>query len=111
MPDLSVIFQHFLVAGVGFAAAGAAASVYNMVLHRPVRFERAPDSRLGRLMHVLLLMFAGPLVLARNSFRARRIENRAVGWVAASGAIAATWCLMSGLFILSMLRSASAALL
>ena len=111
MPEWNDVFQHFLVAGIGFAAAGAAASVYGMVLHRPVRFEKAPEGRAGRLMHVLLLMFAGPLVLARNSFRARRLQNRAMGWIAASGAIAATWCLMSGLFILTMLQSAGVPLL
>jgi hypothetical protein len=53
----------------------------------------------------------GRWCLARNSFKARRVQNRAMGWLAASGAIAATWCLMSGLFILSLLQSAGVPLL
>ena len=111
MPEWPIVFQHFVVAAIGFAAAGAAASAYSLVFDGPVRFERAPRGRFGRLMHVLLLMFAGPFVLARNSFKARRVQNRAMGWLAASGAIAATWCLMSGLFILTVLQSAGVPLL
>ena len=111
MPETGVVFQHFLVAGIGFAAAGAAASLYALLLEGPARFERLPAGRIGRVLHVVLMMFAGPVVLARNSFRARRLHNRAMGWLAASGAIAATWCLMSGLVILSLLQSSGLALL
>jgi hypothetical protein len=111
MPEWNLVFQHFIVAGIGFAAAGAAASVYGLLLEGPARFERAPQGPFGRFMHVILLMFAGPVVLARNSFKARRVQNRAMGWLAASGAIAATWCLMSGLVILCLLQSAGVPLL
>ena len=103
MPEFHVLVQPALVCALGFAAAGTAVSLYRFFMEAPLRFDKPPQTRSQRVFHVFALLFGGPMILARNSYRARRLHSRALPWVAASGAIAAGWCLFSGLFILTVL--------
>lgn len=106
MVDPATLFQHFVVVLIGLAAAGASHSIYRLVIDAQPRFDKRPEHTGMAVLHVLLLLFAGPLILARNSYRGRVVEGRAMGWIAASGGIAAGWCLLSGVFILTVINAA-----
>ncbi|MCB1473491.1 MAG: hypothetical protein H6878_11875 [Rhodobiaceae bacterium] len=103
MSAFVTLLQHVVVVLIGFAAAGVAHSAYNLAIAQPPRFDHRPKGTGAAVLHVLLLLFAGPMVLARNSYRGRVVEGRAMGWIAASGGIAAGWCLLSGVFILTLI--------
>lgn len=102
MTGLVSIIQHIVVVLIGLAAAGAAQCAYKMFVADRPRFDKRPEATGKAFLHVLLLLFCGPLILARNSYMGRVRQGRALGWVAASGGIAAGWCLLSGVFILTL---------
>lgn len=84
----------------GFVAAGVLSSFYQLVTATPARFEFDTERLSAGLVQIVLLMFAGPAILMRNAIRARLIEHRHPGWLAASAAIAACWSLCSGVVVL-----------
>ncbi|MFN0264032.1 DUF6949 family protein [Tepidamorphus sp. 3E244] len=98
--------MHLLVVFIGIAAAGVAQSAYRLLISDRPRFDKRPEAPSKAVLHVILLLFCGPLVLARNSYRGRMMHGRPIGWIAASGGIAAGWCLMSGVFILTVIEFA-----
>ncbi len=84
----------------GFVAAGVLASFYQLLTATPARFDFPGDKMSTGVVQVMLLMFAGPVILMRNAIRGRLIERRPVGWLAASAGIAAVWSLCSGIVVL-----------
>lgn len=85
----------------GFIAAGFLNSVYQFVTNKVMSFDLSKETGVVMLVSFLTLIFAGPFILVRNSLRGFRIENRHVGWVAASTAISIFWSFVSGMFILN----------
>ena len=106
MSGLVSILQHIIIVLIGLAAAGAAQCAYQMFIADRPRFDKRPEAAWKAVLHVLLLLFCGPLVLARNSYLGRVKQGRPLGWIAASGGIAAGWCLLSGVFILTLFNFA-----
>jgi hypothetical protein len=86
----------------GFVSAGLLASLYQLVTAEPVRFEAAGDTLFRGVAMIIMLMFAGPMVLMRNALRGRLIERRPVGWLVASTAISASWSLCSGIVVMEL---------
>lgn len=85
---------------VGFVSAGILSSFYQLLTTEPCRFDFQEDRLLLGVGHVILLMFAGPAILMRNAIRGRLIEKRPIGWLAASGLVAAGWSVCSGIVVL-----------
>ena len=106
MSGLVSILQHIIIVLIGLAAAGAAQCAYQMFIADRPRFDKRPEAAWKAVLHVLLLLFCGPLVLARNSYLGRVKQGRPLGWIVASGGIAAGWCLLSGVFILTLFNFA-----
>jgi hypothetical protein len=89
--------EYFFQLAFGFGVAGLIASGYQLVTHRPASFrllQRGP--RPSTFAAVLLLVFAAPFIIMRNTIRARRIEGRDFGTVMVATIIAGGWSLMSG---------------
>lgn len=107
MSAFQEILSHVLMCMIGLAAAGAAHSLYKIVIRKRPSFTRQSDDAGFALVHVVLMMFAGPLVLTRNAMILRKRDNKPIGWLAASSTIAAAWCLLSGVFVLTLIRYAS----
>lgn len=84
----------------GFVAAGTLASFYQLVTDHPPGFSMQADGIAANLTAVFLCVFAGPFILMRNAVRGRLNEQRPVGWLAASAAIAAGWSLCSGIVVI-----------
>ena len=84
----------------GFVAAGLIASFYQLVTATPARFDMSADRIWTGTLQVMLLMFAGPVILMRNAIRGRRVDRRPLGWLAASAFVAAAWSLCSGVVVL-----------
>lgn len=103
---MSDLLMHVLLLLIGLAAAGAAQAAYRLLISDKPRFDRRPEAVSLAVLHVVLLLFCGPLVLARNSYLGRVRQGRAMGWIAASGGLAAGWCLLSGVFILTAINFA-----
>lgn len=89
-----------LVATVGFVAAGLIGSFYQMVTNRPPRFVAEFEGMVGAVAAGLICILAGPFIIMRNAIRGRRVEQRPLGWLAASSAIAFAWSLCSGVVVL-----------
>lgn len=98
-------------AACGFVAAGVLGSFYQLVTDQPARF--AIDlGTIGRgLAGVLMCAFAGPFIIMRNAIRGRLIENRPVGWLVASTAIATGWSLCSGVVVVQLALAMRAGLI
>lgn len=84
----------------GFVAGGVLSSFYQLVTSQPARFDAIGDRIVSGVGMVILLMFAGPVVLMRNAIRGQVLERRAPAWMAASALIAAAWSLCSGTVVL-----------
>ncbi|PLX37130.1 MAG: hypothetical protein C0606_11525 [Hyphomicrobiales bacterium] len=84
----------------GFVAAGILGSFYQLVTHEPPSFKFSLENWFAVIAAVIMCAFAGPFIIMRNAIRGRRIENRPVGWLAASTAIAGMWSLCSGIVVL-----------
>lgn len=85
---------------IGFVGSGIIASFYQLITAQPPKFDIEDSSILAGVAGVLLLMFAGPVILMRNAIRGRLLERRPVGWLAASTCIAGAWSLCSGVVLL-----------
>lgn len=85
---------------VGFVAAGLIGSFYQLVTNKPPRFVTEFEGMIGVLAASVMCMLAGPFIIMRNAIRGRRLEQRPIGWLAASSAIAFAWSMCSGLVVL-----------
>jgi hypothetical protein len=98
-------------AACGFVAAGILASAHQVLTGQPARFAIDLET-LGRgLLGVMLCAFAGPFIIMRNAIRGRMIENRPVGWLVASTAIATGWSLCSGIVVVQFVLAMRAGLI
>jgi len=91
----------------GFVAAGLLGSFYQLVTSKPPQFAFEFSNIAAGATTVFMVFFAGPFILLRNALRARLIERRPLGWLAASFAIAAMWSSLSGMFVLQLAISAT----
>lgn len=89
-------------AACGFVAAGILSSFHQLLTDRPVRFAIDLETMGKGLLGVLLCAFAGPFIIMRNAIRGRMQENRPVGWLVASTAIATGWSLCSGIVVVQL---------
>lgn len=96
-----LIVAGFAIA-IGFVGSGIIASFYQLIMARPPRFDLEGSSIAAGVAGVVLLMFAGPVILMRNAIRGRLLERRPVGWLAASTLIAGAWSLCSGVVLLQV---------
>lgn len=98
-----MLYRDLILAGycaaIGFVAAGALASFYQLVTDVPPRFSIALDTLWHGFLTLLLCAFCGPFIIMRNAIRGRMIERRPLGWLMASVAIAAGWSLCSGILV------------
>ncbi|MER2606210.1 MAG: hypothetical protein ABTQ29_10290 [Siculibacillus sp.] len=83
----------------GFVAAGLLSSLYTLVTDKPVKFSVELETFWRGMVDLVLCAFTGPFIIMRNAIRGRRIEQRPVGWLVASTAIAAGWSLCSGIVV------------
>lgn len=86
----------------GFVAAGILSSFYTLVTDRPVSFAMELSNLWRGVVNIALCAFAGPFIIMRNAIRGRVIEQRPVGWLVASTAIAAGWSLCSGIVVVQV---------
>jgi cytochrome c oxidase assembly factor CtaG len=85
----------FLSLGIGFATAGAIATGYQLVAHRPLSFKLTMNNeRHAALLAVPLLVLAAPFLIMRNTMRDR--TDRRASLVAVATVIAGFWSLLSG---------------
>ncbi len=87
---------------VGLTAGGIVISGYRWATDRAPSFQTRPETAGGALGQVLVLVFAGPLVLMRNAIRGRVLQGRPLPFVAASAVIASLWCFFSGVFLINL---------
>jgi hypothetical protein len=95
--ELYVLFK---CAATGFVAAGLLASFYQLVTNRTPRFVPDFEGMAGVVGASFLCAVVGPFIIMRNAIRGHRIEQRPIGWLAASSAIAFGWSTCSGLIVL-----------
>jgi hypothetical protein len=87
-------------AAAGFVAAGFIGSLYQLLTDKPPRFSVEADSILTSISSTFVCIFAGPFIIMRQAIRGRILEDRPLGWLAASAAIAAGWSLCSGIIVI-----------
>ncbi len=98
-----MMFQFALAAyaaAAGFVAAGFIGSLYQLLTDQPPKFSVEADTILKGISCAFICVFAGPFIIMRQAIRGRMIENRPLGWLAASAAIAAGWSLCSGIIVI-----------
>lgn len=89
----------------GFVAAGILSSFYTLVTNRPVSFAVELGTLWRGAVNLTLCAFAGPFIIMRNAIRGRMIEQRPVGWLVASTAIATGWSLCSGIVVVQVVMA------
>ena len=91
-------------AACGFVFAAVLATGYQALANRPARFEIVHDvgqaPLISAFFRVVLIVWAAPYIIMRNAVRARLIERRPLGWLAASMFIAGVWSLCMGILVL-----------
>jgi hypothetical protein len=91
-------------AGVGFVAAGLAASLYQMITHEPPRFRLLGEGWTALVTTFLFCALTGPAIILDLLLKIRR-EKAAVGTLAAGVAVAAIWSVCSGILVLHIVLS------
>lgn len=92
--------------GIGFALAGALASGYQALAHRPAGFGLLSNGATARAVAAVpFLVFAAPFIIMRNTVRGRRIESRRVEFVMLATVLAGFWSMMSGTFFVMILQA------
>jgi hypothetical protein len=104
------LFALVYVTSVGFVCAGILASLYQITAQRPAGFRVTINSWPGVFFSVVICTFAGPFIIMRNALRGRRLENRPIGWLFGSSAIASVWSACSGVLLLNVLSVAANAM-
>ncbi len=104
-------FLYLYVTIIGFVTAGLCASFSQLVTGQPLSFSIKPSPGLiWGIVGVTARVFAGPIILTRNSIRGVLIENRALYWLVLSLSIATLWSFFSGVVVLETLLDLSAKL-
>ncbi|WP_316859898.1 DUF6949 family protein [uncultured Cohaesibacter sp.] len=104
------LFAIVYVTGVGFVCAGILANLYQLVARQPARFRVSLNNWATVFISVIVCTFAGPFIIMRNAVRGRRIENRPIGWLFGSSAIASVWSACSGVLLLNLITVAASAM-
>ena len=81
---------------VGFAFAGALASMFEALTARRASFNLLLGKGPMVVASVPVLAFSAPFIIMRNTVRGRRYEDRPIGFVMAATIIAGLWSLASG---------------
>ncbi len=98
----SVTIYIYLVV-VGLVVGGLTVSGYRLITNSQPSFEARPETTVGALGQVFVLVFGGPLVIMRNAIRGRLLEGRPLGFLFATTIIASLWCFFSGVFVTHVL--------
>ncbi len=77
----------------GFTASGIIANLYMLL------FPKA-ESAMARTAHIGVMIFAGPSVLFKSSFKALRENKSSAGAFWLASAVSAYWSLVLGLVVL-----------
>lgn len=93
-------------AAAGFVAAGFLGSLYQLLTDQPPRFSVEASTFIRGLSTTFICIFAGPFIIMRQAIRGRVLEDRPIGWLAASAAIAAGWSLCSGIIVIEFALAA-----
>jgi hypothetical protein len=92
---------------IGFALAGALASGYQALVHRPAGFGLLQQGVAPKTFAAVpFLVFAAPFIIMRNTLRGAKIERRRFEFVMIATVLSGFWSLMSGTFFLMTLRAA-----
>ncbi len=86
---------------LGFALAGAIASAFQMLAHKPLSFRLLISGGTYSAAFLPLLVVCAPVIILRNSARGRRFEKRSVHMVALSTIIACFWSMVFGKIVMS----------
>lgn len=100
--NTSELYLICLIVGIGFVWSGLMGSFYQMVTAQPPAFSVSYNNFFAGFTGILFCAFAGPFILMRNSLRARKIEDRPLGWLVAASAIAFMWSFCSGIVLLEV---------
>lgn len=91
---------------IGFAFAGALASGYQAIVHRPAGFGLLQEGVApSTFAAVPFLVFAAPFIIMRNTLRGVQVESRRFEFVMMATVLAGFWSLMSGTFFIMTLRA------
>ena len=92
---------------IGFALAGLLTSGYQALLQRPPGFALLNDqARRTAFAAVPFLVFAAPFIIMRNTLLGRQVvQQRRVQFVMMATVLAGVWSLMSGTFVVMVLRA------
>lgn len=93
-------------AAIGFAAAGAVSSLYQLLTAEAADFTVHRSGVAGNVVAVLVSMFGGPAIIARKvvvGWRSRELTAlpAAVGFT-----VAGVWSTCAGVFFVSLLAAA-----
>jgi hypothetical protein len=89
-------------AGVGFVAAGVAASFYKMVTREPARFALLGPGAFGMAVTFLFCALTGPAIVMDLVIRARTRED-AVATALVGLGVALLWSTCSGILVLGLI--------
>lgn len=105
----ATMYYDLMLAGyiicTGFVLAGLLGSFYQLVTSQPARFQFDGPTMPITALTLVTICVGGPFIIMRNAIRGRRIEQRPLGWLAASAFIAAVWSFCSGLMFMDFALS------
>lgn len=91
------------VTAIGFVVGGLLTSFTKLVTGRPLTFAFEPGTIVTALTGVVARVFAGPVIIMRNTIRGALIEEREAHWLALATLIATFWSFFSGAVVLELL--------
>ena len=94
---------YLYVTAIGFVVGGILSSFIQLITGRPLTFSFSPETVIAAVTGVMARVFAGPVIIMRNTIRGALIERRQAHWLALATLIATFWSFFSGAFVLELL--------
>lgn len=93
------------VTAIGFVVGGLLNSFTALVTGRPLTFAFEPGTAFSAFTGVIARVFAGPVIIMRNTIRGAIVEGREAHWLALATLIATFWSFFSGAVVLELLAT------
>lgn len=90
-----------LTIGSGIVLSGLVSSVYHITTNDIPKFSMLNSQGLDLFIKIFVIIFSGPIMLLRNCYYGRVLENRPLRYVFGGAMIAASWGMLNGLYVTS----------
>lgn len=94
-----------LTISAGIVTAGIISSIYSILTNKILKFSMLETEGIELFRNIALIIFCGPVMLLRNCYYGRVLENRPLPYVFGGAMLAASWGMITGLCVIAFTLS------